>query len=192
MTRLALHQRPRMGVWFLNICWQLSGPVFGLRVDVVAESFRRRRGLRDRRRCADAHVCARQPPEPRHLPHHGPREYRRKRDFTKLRSHRRRSQKKSASCFLRAETLASHRTTTCVSNTTASCCRGRSRGRRSTRNGGWRCVEAPIAWRIRRRHRGYGAGIVMLWDKGARTPQADDVDAALKKATSSSHLAATS
>jgi hypothetical protein len=32
----------------------------------------------------------------------------------------------------------------------------------------------------------------MLWDKGARTPQADDVDAALKKATSSSHLAATS
>jgi bifunctional non-homologous end joining protein LigD len=28
---------------------------------------------------------------------------------------------------------------------------------------------------------GYGAGIVMLWDKGSWTPQADDVDAALKK-----------
>jgi bifunctional non-homologous end joining protein LigD len=28
---------------------------------------------------------------------------------------------------------------------------------------------------------GYGAGIVMLWDKGTWTPQSDDVDAALKK-----------
>ena len=28
---------------------------------------------------------------------------------------------------------------------------------------------------------GYGAGIVMLWDQGTWTPQADDVDAALKK-----------
>jgi bifunctional non-homologous end joining protein LigD len=28
---------------------------------------------------------------------------------------------------------------------------------------------------------GYGAGIVMLWDKGTWTPQVDDVDAALKK-----------
>src|SRR6266852_4046638 len=28
---------------------------------------------------------------------------------------------------------------------------------------------------------GYGAGIVMLWDKGAWTPQVEDVDAALKK-----------
>jgi bifunctional non-homologous end joining protein LigD len=28
---------------------------------------------------------------------------------------------------------------------------------------------------------GYGAGIVMLWDKGTWTPEADDVDAALKK-----------
>jgi bifunctional non-homologous end joining protein LigD len=28
---------------------------------------------------------------------------------------------------------------------------------------------------------GYGAGIVMLWDEGTWTPQADDVDAALKK-----------
>src|SRR5437016_6730543 len=28
---------------------------------------------------------------------------------------------------------------------------------------------------------GYGAGIVMLWDRGTWTPQADDVDAALKK-----------
>jgi bifunctional non-homologous end joining protein LigD len=28
---------------------------------------------------------------------------------------------------------------------------------------------------------GYGAGIVMLWDKGTWTPQTDDVDAALKK-----------
>lgn len=28
---------------------------------------------------------------------------------------------------------------------------------------------------------GYGAGIVMLWDEGAWTPQVDDVDAALKK-----------
>lgn len=28
---------------------------------------------------------------------------------------------------------------------------------------------------------GYGAGIVMLWDQGAWTPQVDDVDAALKK-----------
>src|SRR5689334_22622117 len=28
---------------------------------------------------------------------------------------------------------------------------------------------------------GYGAGIVMLWDRGTWTPEADDVDAALKK-----------
>ena len=28
---------------------------------------------------------------------------------------------------------------------------------------------------------GYGAGIVMLWDKGTWTPEQDDVDAALKK-----------
>src|SRR6266566_490413 len=28
---------------------------------------------------------------------------------------------------------------------------------------------------------GYGAGIVMLWDKGTWTPEVDDVDAALKK-----------
>ena len=28
---------------------------------------------------------------------------------------------------------------------------------------------------------GYGAGIVMLWDEGTWTPEADDVDAALKK-----------
>ena len=28
---------------------------------------------------------------------------------------------------------------------------------------------------------GYGAGIVMLWDKGTWTPNVDDVDAALKK-----------
>jgi bifunctional non-homologous end joining protein LigD len=28
---------------------------------------------------------------------------------------------------------------------------------------------------------GYGAGIVMLWDKGTWTPQVDDIDAALKK-----------
>jgi bifunctional non-homologous end joining protein LigD len=28
---------------------------------------------------------------------------------------------------------------------------------------------------------GYGAGIVMLWDKGTWTPESDDVDAALKK-----------
>jgi len=28
---------------------------------------------------------------------------------------------------------------------------------------------------------GYGAGIVMLWDRGTWTPQVDDVDAALKK-----------
>jgi bifunctional non-homologous end joining protein LigD len=28
---------------------------------------------------------------------------------------------------------------------------------------------------------GYGAGIVMLWDKGSWTPEVDDVDAALKK-----------
>ena len=28
---------------------------------------------------------------------------------------------------------------------------------------------------------GYGAGIVMLWDRGAWTPEADDIDAALKK-----------
>src|SRR5439155_1425364 len=28
---------------------------------------------------------------------------------------------------------------------------------------------------------GYGAGIVMLWDKGTWTPETDDVDAALKK-----------
>jgi bifunctional non-homologous end joining protein LigD len=28
---------------------------------------------------------------------------------------------------------------------------------------------------------GYGAGIVMLWDKGTWTPQSDDIDAALKK-----------
>src|SRR5580765_5619368 len=28
---------------------------------------------------------------------------------------------------------------------------------------------------------GYGAGIVMLWDQGTWTPEADDVDAALKK-----------
>jgi bifunctional non-homologous end joining protein LigD len=28
---------------------------------------------------------------------------------------------------------------------------------------------------------GYGAGIVMLWDRGAWTPEVDDVDAALKK-----------
>lgn len=28
---------------------------------------------------------------------------------------------------------------------------------------------------------GYGAGIVMLWDRGAWTPEADDVDAALEK-----------
>jgi bifunctional non-homologous end joining protein LigD len=28
---------------------------------------------------------------------------------------------------------------------------------------------------------GYGAGIVMLWDRGTWTPQSDDVDAALKK-----------
>ena len=36
--------------------------------------------------------------------------------------------------------------------------------------------------RVRRRHpRGYGAGIVMLWDRGTWTPEADDVDAALKK-----------
>ena len=28
---------------------------------------------------------------------------------------------------------------------------------------------------------GYGAGIVMLWDKGSWTPEGDDVDAALKK-----------
>src|SRR5512147_1319594 len=28
---------------------------------------------------------------------------------------------------------------------------------------------------------GYGAGIVMLWDRGIWTPESDDVDAALKK-----------
>ena len=28
---------------------------------------------------------------------------------------------------------------------------------------------------------GYGAGIVMLWDRGTWTPEVDDVDAALKK-----------
>src|SRR5438477_11770522 len=28
---------------------------------------------------------------------------------------------------------------------------------------------------------GYGAGIVMLWDKGTWTPEVDDIDAALKK-----------
>src|SRR5215470_9173307 len=28
---------------------------------------------------------------------------------------------------------------------------------------------------------GYGAGIVMLWDRGTWTPETDDVDAALKK-----------
>src|SRR5262245_3641335 len=28
---------------------------------------------------------------------------------------------------------------------------------------------------------GYGAGIVMLWDRGTWTPEADDVNAALKK-----------
>src|SRR5947207_14424701 len=28
---------------------------------------------------------------------------------------------------------------------------------------------------------GYGAGIVMLWDKGTWSPQVDDIDAALKK-----------
>ena len=28
---------------------------------------------------------------------------------------------------------------------------------------------------------GYGAGIVMLWDRGTWTPESDDVDAALKK-----------
>src|SRR3954463_11769600 len=28
---------------------------------------------------------------------------------------------------------------------------------------------------------GYGAGIVMLWDRGSWTPEVDDVDAALKK-----------
>src|SRR6266496_586990 len=28
---------------------------------------------------------------------------------------------------------------------------------------------------------GYGAGIVMLWDKGTWSPEVDDVDAALKK-----------
>jgi bifunctional non-homologous end joining protein LigD len=28
---------------------------------------------------------------------------------------------------------------------------------------------------------GYGAGIVMLWDRGTWTPQVDDIDAALKK-----------
>ena len=29
---------------------------------------------------------------------------------------------------------------------------------------------------------GYGAGIVMLWDQGTWTPEADDVDAALRRA----------
>ena len=30
---------------------------------------------------------------------------------------------------------------------------------------------------------GYGAGIVMLWDQGTWTPEAEDVDAALRRAT---------
>ena len=56
---------------------------------------------------------------------------------------------------------------------------------RSRRPSGWRCTveDHPIDYGEFEGviPSGYGAGIVMLWDRGTWTPEVDDVDAALKK-----------